>query len=448
MKYKTSLFIFRRDLRYDDNVALINACEDSEHVLCVFIFTPEQIKENKYKSDNCVQFMCECLKELDISFFYGQNIDVIESVYKKHKFEAIYFNMDYTPYAVKRDKQISKWCKKHKIQCEIHEDYMLHNMGSVLTATNEPYVTYSAFRNKAKKISVPKPRKLENLKKRIYKCEGVSNQIKITDIKKFYKSNKYIHVNGGRSNAIKILKNIKKFDKYDDTRNNPSIQTTNLSAYNKFGCISIRELYHVIKSKLGADHALLDQLIWRDFYYNLLYYFPHSQDYSFYRKYDKIKWKMNETYFKKWCEGNTGFPMVDAGMRQLNKTGFMHNRARMIVAQFLTKTLHIHWKHGEGYFAKKLVDYDPAQNVGNWQWNASTGIDRFRFGIRTMNPYNIGEDKEANYIKKWVPELSNVPIKDIKSWDVNYKKYDTYTKPIVDYSEQIKKFKNIYNQIE
>lgn len=447
MKYKTSLFIFRRDLRYDDNVALINACENSENVLCVFIFTPEQIKENKYKSDNCVQFMCECLKELDISFFYGENIKVIESIYSKHKFEAIYFNMDYTPYAIKRDAQISKWCKSHKIDCNISEDYLLHDMGSILTTSGESYVTYSAFRNKAKKMKVSKPVKLGKLKERIYKCKSISNQIKSSEFKQFYKSNSDIHVRGGRDNAVKILKSIGKFDKYDDTRNNPAIQTTNLSAYNKFGCISVRELYHVIKSKLG-DHALIDQLIWRDFYYNLLYYFPHSQNYSFYKKYDKMKWEMNKIYFKKWCKGETGFPMVDAGMRQLNKTGFMHNRARMIVSQFLTKVLHIHWKFGEGYFAKKLVDYDPAQNVGNWQWNASTGVDRFRFGVRTMNPYNLGDDKEAEYIKKWVPELKNVPVKDIKKWDISHKKYETYINPIIDYSEQIKKFKNIYSQIE
>lgn len=439
--FKKSLFIFRRDLRYDDNIALYNACKQSEKVMCVFIFTPEQIKKNKYKSNNCIQFMCECLSDLNISFFYGDNIQVIDALYKKYKYNAIYFNMDYTPYARQRDKTIMKWGKQNDVVVNVFEDYLIHPIGTILTSTGDPYVTYSAFRNNAKERNVDKPTKLGRLKSKLILCKS-SHQISKPEFSKFYTYNKNIHVHGGRANAIKILKNIKNMKNYDTIRNDTSVNTTNLSAYNKFGCISIRELYHIIHKKLGT-HLLLDQLLWRDFYYNLMYYFPHSQNKSFYKKYDKMKW--TNTHFKKWCSGQTGFPLVDAGMRQLNQTGFMHNRVRMIVAQFLTKALLTHWKFGESYFATKLVDYDPSQNAGNWQWNASTGVDRFRFGVRTMNPSNL-KSGDIKYIKKWIPELKGVKGIDIKNWETRFDT-DIYLEPIVDYSDQTKKFKKIYNVV-
>ena len=443
-------------MRKDDNTALLEACKQSDEVLCVFIFTPEQIKENPYKSDNAVQFMCESLIELQktipLMMFYGDILAVLNKISKTFNFEAIFVNMDYTPYSTKRDKKIHQWAKKKEIDFLTAEDIMLQPIDAVLTADGNAYQTYGAFRNKSKKMNVRKPVKFPPA----WNKKLVANKIKIDkvltskDIKKFYKFNSDIHVHGGRKNAMDILNNLKDLKKYDDTRNFPSISTTNLSAYNKFGCVSIREVYHATISALGSGTGLIDQYIWRDFYYNLLYYNPHSQNNSYYPQFDKIKWDDDPKLFKKWTQGETGFPFADAGMRQMNETGYMHNRVRMVVANVLVKHMLINWKKGETYLAQKLVDYDPAQNVGNWQWNASTGVDRFAYGpFRPFNPFQSNKyDKDAEYIKKWVPELEDVPARDIHRWDQVCDKYIEkgigYPKPIVDYKSNQEEFKKRY----
>jgi deoxyribodipyrimidine photo-lyase len=451
VRYKKGIFIFRRDLRGFDNTALIKATEECETVLCIFIFTPTQITNNKYKSDACVQFMCESLIQLQkyvpVKFFYGDIISVLKELYDCFEFEAIYVNMDYTPYSRKRDNNIEKWCGKQRMGFHSFEDIMLHPIfvegkPILLNKSDKPYTTYTFYKNVSKQLDVPRPQKLEKSNFYTTKIEG---ELSIEDMSGFFKVNKNIHVRGGRKHALKILKNMNMFSEYQYTRDLPAISTTNLSAYNKFGCVSIREVYHTL-----PDHPLIDQLIWRDFYYYLLWYFPHSQNGSFHPKYDNIEWDDDKNLFKKWRTGNTGFPLVDAGMRQMNTTGYMHNRVRMVCAQFLVKNLLINWKIGELYFASKLVDYDPAQNVGNWQWNASTGIDRFRFGIRIFNPFQSDKyDPEAIYIKKWIPELENVTPKHIHKWSSSIKElYDTsYPSPIVDHKEKADEFKRRYQKI-
>lgn len=444
---KKGLYIFRRELRTYDNTALIRACLECEEVLCVFIFTPEQITNNPYKSDNCVQFMCESLEELcddiPLKMFYGKNISVISKIYKQYKFTDLYVNLDYTPYSKKRDEEIQDWCIKLKIRFHQIEDIMLYKLSDVVKADGSPYMVYSAFKNKVKPLKVSEPKKFDkNMRDKVVDLK-LEKTLKKSDLSKFYTKNPNLHVRGGRVAAIDILDFMVDFEKYDQTRNFPSIESTSLSAYNKFGCVSIREVYHATPKKLG----LIDQYIWRDFYYCLLYYFPESQNKSFKPEFQNIPWKNNEVWFKKWTEGMTGFPFVDAGMRQLNKTGYMHNRVRMVVANFLVKGLLIDWKWGESYFAKVLVDYDPAQNAGNWQWNASTGVDNFYFGpFRPFDPFQSKKyDNKAVYIKKWIPELENVPPIDLHRWNLKHDQYEVdYPMPMIDYPSQQLKFQKWY----
>lgn len=236
---------------------------------------------------------------------------------------------------------------------------------------------------------------------------------------------------GGRENALAILKNIKNFKEYDNTRDFPTKNTTNLSAYLKFNVLSIREVYWHFKNNLPKDSKLINQLYWRDFYMIVM---CNNNVINKNMNGYKIKWTKNKKLFNLWKNGQTGFPIVDAGMRQLNKTGYMHNRVRMIVGSFLVKILHIDWQEGEQYFATKLVDYDPSNNNGGWQWVAGTGTDSQPY-FRYLNPWSQTEkfDKECKYIKMYVSELNDVPIKDIHNWRTKHDEYNiNYPKPMFD----------------
>jgi deoxyribodipyrimidine photo-lyase len=265
---------------------------------------------------------------------------------------------------------------------------------------------------------------------------------------KFTKLNIYILSHGGREAGLKVLENALKTQKqYSKTRDILSIPTSLLSPYIKFGCVSIREVFH----KFRNIKDLIRQLIWREFYMNILYAHPNVLGHAMKPNYNKIRWKTNSKYLHAWKNGTTGYPIVDAGMRQLNTSGYMHNRARLIVASFLTKTLLIDWREGEKYFAQKLVDYDPASNNGNWQWIASTGADSQPY-FRIFNPFHQSEevDEDAIYIKTWVPELKDIPSKEIHNWDKYYMEYKNkinYPAPIVDYSIQKEKAIEMYSSI-
>jgi deoxyribodipyrimidine photo-lyase len=260
-----------------------------------------------------------------------------------------------------------------------------------------------------------------------------------TAMKRFTSVNLHLLVHGGRENGLKQMrqaaKNIKQYSK---THNELSHPTSELSAFIKFGCVSIREVYHTFRSK----HDFIRQLFWRDFYANILYSFPRVLGHTLKPNYEKIKWHSNANWFKAWTRGVTGFPVVDAGMRQLNQTGYMHNRARLIVSSFLVKTLLISWEKGEQYFAQHLVDYDPASNNGNWQWTAGSGADSQPY-FRIFNPWRQMEeyDPQCEYIKRWIPELKTVPVKDILRWDTKWSEYKQfgYVKPICSYEEQKEK---------
>lgn len=436
--YKVTIFIFTRDLRLHDNTSLMEALKKSELVIPIFILNSEQLSDsNTYKSDNCVQFMCECLEDLNLQLnkynsrlflFYGEINTVIHKILKIENVDAIFMNKDYTPFARKRENDIKKICEKQKKIFESYEDYMLTGVNDVISGTGTPYVKFTPYFNTATKIKVRDDAK-NNYKNYASKKNKFSGEFE-GKLQKFYNKNENIWVNGGRTNGLKLLSKIKNQKKYNETRDYPFESTTNLSAYLKFNVLSIREVYKKFKNVLSKNTKLITQLYWRDFYMNIIY---HKKVINTNMNNYKIKWTGTSSDFNKWKNGQTGFPLVDAGMRQLNKTGYMHNRVRMLVGSFLVKVLHIDWKKGEKYFASKLVDYDPANNNGGWQWVAGTGTDSQPY-FRYLNPWSQLEkyDKDAIYVKKWVDELSDVPSKDICKWYEMYTihKNTKYPKPI------------------
>ena len=472
---KKSLFIFRRDYRIEDNLGLIHALKETEEsVLPVFIFTPEQSdkKKNKYFSDNSFQFLLESLDELSRELPGGllmvrdDNVDALKAIHKAYPFEALFCNMDYTPYALDRDAEIRKWCEAEGIRFDnSSEDYLLMPMGSFLKADGAPYTKFTPFKNNAYKIglattkgetAIPKPAKVPKalLKKLEKKASSIAvpgtEKVKsIADVSKLYVPNPDIIYHGGRKEALKRLGKMGTFKGYANDRNVLSKSTTLLSAYINFGCVSIRECFWEIAAKLGVHHGLNDQLLWREFWYYVAKYFPHVINYKgpnkpMWPEYEEIHWKNPKKVFEAWCEGRTGFPAVDAGMRELNQTGYMHNRARLIVSGILVKNFGIDWRWGEEYFSQKLVDINAPVNSGNWQWSASTGENKGEY-YRIMNPWTQSEkfDKNAEYIKKWVPELKDVPAKDIHNWgttcDEHLAKGVVYIKPVVEYNPEMRK---------
>jgi deoxyribodipyrimidine photo-lyase len=455
-KYDLGVHIFTRDLRLEDNTTLIKMLKLAKKVVPIFVFNPEQVtNKNEYKSDNCIQFMCECLEELDtklkqheskLFIYYGDLLKIIRSMKKlNNSIDCVGINKDYTPFAVKRENEINHLCDELKIDFICEEDYLLNGCNDIKNGSGNPYVKFTPYLRTAIKQQVSK------VQKNNY-SNYVSNRTKFMDeydgYHKLYKQNKNINVHGGRSNAVKILLHIANHKNYNDERDIPSISTTNLSAYIKFNVVSIREVYHTFKTKLPKNNKLVQQLYWRDFYTTIVYHYPNVIGHNMNNH--KIKWLFSKTNFDKWKNGLTGFPLVDAGMRQLNETGYMHNRVRMLVGNFLVKILHIDWKHGEKYFAQNLVDYDPSVNNMNWQWVASTGTDSQPY-FRYFNPWSqsIKFDNECKYIKKWIPELKDVDADHIHKWNtewINNKKIK-YPKPIVDdIGEQIKITMDLYKK--
>jgi deoxyribodipyrimidine photo-lyase len=457
-KFENGLFIFRRDLRIVDNNGLNFLSTLCNNIYTIFIFTPEQVGSgNKYKSDNAVQFMIESLENLSTAIrgyggnlytFYGNNERVISDCIKTFDINVVCFNLDITPYARERDSKIVSMCQKMNIFITYDNDYFLHEPGSILNGTGEPYQKFTPYYEAAKRVKVERPVKL----KKIYfrsKDNRISSKISLDQaMSKFVgKKNSNILVKGGRYEALKLLSRaVRTLNNYNTTHNDLNKHTTELSAAIKFGCISIREVYYALHSKT----AIIRQLYWREFYANILYAFPSVIGHSLKPKYDKIHWHHNSNWFKSWCNGSTGFPIVDAGMRQMNTTGYMHNRARLIVASFLVKTLLIDWRKGEEYFANKLTDYDVANNNGNWQWISGGGADSQPY-FRVFNPWLQAKeyDPKCEYIKKWIPELKDVPAKDLLKWNIKYIEYKdiNYPKPIVNYEEQRDKVLKMYSSI-
>ena len=443
--YKKSLFIFRRDLRIQDNIGLIESLQNSKEVIPCFIYDENILKKLK-DSEFRWNFLNESLVDLDnelkkkgtsLQILEGKPEKIIDSIIMKHNLNAIFLNTDFTNYAQRRDEKIFQICKKNKISFHSTLDFLLHNPNEIKTNDGSPYTIYSFFYKKARQFPIKKI--IKNIQKNYSKEIISADQIKKSKIK----NNEII---GGRKEALKILKNLNKFRDYDKVRDFPGLnQTTMLSAHNKFGTISVREVHKEIKEILGLDHTIMGEIYWREFFSHILFHFPYSQKTTFRQKFQKIPWSKSKESFKKWSKGKTGFPIVDAGMRQLNKTGFMHNRVRMVVASFLTKDLHIDWRLGEKYFEEKLIDHDPAVNSGNWQWAASTGCDSVPY-FRIFNPWRQQErfDLNCDYIKKWVPELEKLEPKIIHNLWEKFPEDLEYPKPMLIHKIEAEKTKLIF----
>lgn len=473
-----NIFIFNRGLRIYDNTTLIHQIKQMGNISPIFIFTPEQIDKgkNKYFSSNSVQFMIESLHELakDISakggklyFFKGDNIEVLKSILRDNKITSIGMNFDYTPYARQRATIVAKFCKDNNITFFEKEDYLLHPLLNNDTKKKDgtPYLVFTPFKKYCmENLEIAQVDKFDKFK--FAKLTANSNKYLLLekDIDKFYEDCSNINVHGGRQNGLKILKSLKKFSTYQKDRDMLTYNTTFLAAHNHYMTISIREEYWEIIKQLNKKSGIISELYWREFYTNIVYCFPHvlkgqlaflkktNINESYKKKFDKMKLpKFNEKWFIAWIEGKTGFPIVDAAMRQLNTTGFMHNRCRMITMSFLVKFMHIDWRYGEQYFATKLVDYDAMMNNSGAQWCASCGTDAMPY-FRFFNPWTQQKnyDPKCIYIKKYVAELKDIDITIIHKWDIMCKKNNhikSYPPPILDHSEERKVALKLYKDI-
>lgn len=471
-KHEHGLFLFHRDLRVDDNLGLHDLSRRCNKVHTCFIFTPEQVgPSNKYKSDNAVQFMIESLEDLasDLAkrggrliVLHGATFPSLKHLIDTLGIEVVGYNRDYSPYAMKRDLDIRTRCKAMGVECIESSDYYLYEPGEIGTggsfpnapynsSQKKPYQKYTPFYENVLSRNVPEPHKMTT-SRFVSSSHRFSGEMRLEEAMRRFASNPPntdILVRGGRENArAQFHKALQRQEDYTEKRDEMTYETTFLSAYIKFGCLSIREVYHGIKHAYGLRSGLLRELIWREFFAHVLYGFPEVLSGTFTEKYQHIKWRISNADFDKWRKGRTGFPLVDACMRQMNRTGYMHNRGRMVVATFLAKTLLLNWRLGEQYFAKMLTDYDPASNNGNWQSIASTGVDNKPY-YRDMNPWiqSVKFDKDAAFIKRWVPELKDVPPRDIHKWDTKYSEYKVaYPAPMVDYKEQKEKMMEMYSQ--
>jgi len=405
---KISIFWFRRDLRLHDNKALFHALQSEEKILPIFIFDID-ILEKIPKDDARISFIYSELKamnkhleahETEIKMFYGNPKEVFKSLMKNYTIVKVFTNHDYEPYAIKRDLEIKEVVSTSKIDFQTYKDQVIFEKNEITKKDGKPYVVYTPYSKKwLEKYETNKPENYpsEDLLDRLYK-KTKSETLTLSDI-------------GFIETSIPIknyIFNSRIINEYEETRNFPALDNTSkLGPHLRFGTVSVRQM--VSRADAYENKIFLKELIWREFFMQILWHFPETHKNSFKSKYDRIIWRNNEKEFKKWCEGNTGYPMVDAGMRQLNKTGFMHNRVRMLVGSFLCKHLLIDWRWGEAYFAEKLHDYEMSSNVGNWQWVAGTGVDASPY-FRIFNPTSQIQkfDKELKYIKKWVPDFQEI----------------------------------------
>lgn len=407
-KMSVSIFWFRRDLRLEDNHGLYQALQGPYPVLPIFIFDKHILEDLADKSDRRVDFIHQALKQIDASLkLVGSNLHIIHEtpsnafnqLIQTYDIRALYANKDYEPYARSRDQEIEKQLAHVQATSHWFKDQVLFEAGQILKENKLPYTIYTPFSKQWKSkftptqlTGYPSEKSLDNLLK-----SPAKPFISIESIG--FQKTDFTYTTPQIPTDI--------IQKYDQTRNIPAIKGTSaMSVHLRFGTISIRK---AAKVAFESNEQWLNELIWREFFMTILFHFPQVVNNSFKSKYDKIQWRNHEAEFKRWCEGKTGYPIVDAGMRELNATGLMHNRVRMIVASFLTKHLLIDWRWGEAYFASKLLDYDLSANNGNWQWAAGCGCDAAPY-FRIFNPAEQTKkfDPQGLYIRKWVPELNEL----------------------------------------
>ena len=401
-----SVFWFRRDLRLVDNLGLNAALLSGLKVIPIFIFDTEIINKLE-KNDLRIKMIHAALVKLNdamlgnrcnVGMYLGNPKAVFESLLKSYKIKSVFTNRDYEPYAIKRDKSIKSFLEKKNITFISIKDQVIFEKDEVVKDDGNPYKVYTPYSRKW----------IEKLNSIGF--ETCESELKLNSLANFslpYLSLKEIGFDEKQFNIPVFNIDSERIAKYEETRNFPYLNSTSrIGAHLRFGLISIRKL--VEKALLNTNKTYLKELIWREFFMQILWHFPYTQDKSFKPKYDNIRWINNNDEFQKWCDGNTGYPLVDAGMRELNQTGFMHNRVRMLVGSFLCKHLLIDWRWGEKYFAKKLLDYEMSSNVGNWQWVAGCGVDASPY-FRIFNPKEQIKkfDKDFRYIKKWVPDFES-----------------------------------------
>lgn len=409
-KPSVTLFWFRRDFRLEDNKSLFHAHQETNPVQPIFIFD-RAILDELPRKDARVEFIHQELSRLQeeissaggtLDIRIGKPLHVWHQLVEDYDVKSVWANKDYEPYALDRDKEVFEFLQEKGIDFKAKKDHVIFEKREIVKDNGDPYVVYTPYSKLWKKTLTE-----EHLRS--------------------YDSNQNTHWFQSEKRTIPTLEEVgfqptqiefpsrtlneKVVSTYDETRDLPAVKgTSRMSLHLRFGTVSIRQM---VKRAKSLNEKYLNELIWRDFYQAILWHFPQVVDANFNRKYDGISWRNNEEEFEKWKEGKTGYPIVDAGMRELNSTGFMHNRVRMVVASFLTKHLLIDWRWGEAYFAEKLLDYELASNNGGWQWAAGTGVDAQPY-FRIFNPYSQTDkfDKDQTYIKQWIPEIDTANYPD------------------------------------
>jgi deoxyribodipyrimidine photo-lyase len=425
MRPSVILFWFRRDLRLKDNTALYHALKLAQKldlkVLPIFIFDKMILDKLEDKADRRVDFIHQTITELQalltekgnsLWVYYGQPADAFEALKKQYQIHAVFTNQDYEPYGINRDAEIATHLATDKIDFHTYKDQVIFEKSEVTKEDGKPYTVFTPYSRKWKAAWEANPPKLLPSEKGLdYLLDSKALPIPSLKDMGFEATDLVVPAKKWKESTVK---------NYTEQRNFPAKEggTSHLGMHLRFGTISIRQL---ALETASINTTYLNELIWRDFYHMILWHFPHvAEGKSFRAQYDFIEWRNDEKEFEAWCQGQTGYPIVDAGMRELNATGFMHNRVRMIVASFLTKHLLIDWRWGEAYFAQKLLDFDFAANNGGWQWASGSGCDAAPY-FRVFNPRLQTEkfDKQLQYIRKWVPEFDSL----------------TYPQPIVVHEE-------------
>jgi len=405
LRKMTALFWHRRDLRINDNKGLFEALKQNEIVHPIFIFD-KSILDKLPNNDQRILFIYQEIQSLkksyqnlgsDLWVYYGEPSEIIPKITQELNCSSVYFNNDYEPYALQRDQEIQLSLNKIKIEFIGKKDHVIFERNEVLKDDGKPYTIFTPYSRKWKANLKEEDLRDYSIEKHTGNLVQKQQEEALITLEEMGFESKVLHDFPDRIAKNEILNN------YHLSRNFPAVKgTSKLSLHLRFGTISIRKLALIAREQ---NETYLNELIWRDFYQMIIFHFPKSAENSFKAQYDKIIWEKNEVHFDSWCTGKTGYPIVDAGMRELNATGFMHNRVRMVVASFLTKHLLLDWRLGAAYFAEKLLDFELASNTGGWQWAAGCGCDAAPY-FRVFNPQAQQEkfDKSFEYIKKWVPE--------------------------------------------
>lgn len=433
MKNPINIFWFRRDLRLDDNVGFYEALKSEYPVLPLFIFDTE-ILEDLPEDDARVNFIFDSLQDMrnslkndhnsSLALYHGKPLDIFKQLVKDFDIAAVYTNHDYEPYAQARDTEIKKLLSSKEIDFHTYKDQVIFEKDEVVKNDGKPYMVYTPYM----KVWKEKFRTMEL--KIFYTNSHLDNLVKNTSLPNLSLSEIGFKKASQKIADYEVTPTL--IQDYEKTRNFPAQDSTSrLGPHLRFGTVSIRKI--IKKAIAEKNEVFWQELIWREFFMQILWHFPHTVNDSFKPKYDRIEWRNNEAEFKLWCEGHTGYPLVDAGMRQLNETGFMHNRVRMLVGSFLCKHLLIDWRWGEAYFAEKLHDYEMSSNVGNWQWVAGSGVDAAPY-FRIFNPTTQIEkfDKDLKYISKWVPEFQELtyPEKMVDHKEARLRCLETYKRAL------------------